>query len=1095
MHTPDVESVFHAALQAPDAAQAEQIAASCGDPALQARVERLLAARQACGDFLESPPSAAAVHRAICESGDQHRFSAGQRIGPYVLEQLIGAGGMCNVWLARRSDPQFNQPVAIKLLKPGMDSRELVRRFLVERQLLARLDHPHIARWLDAGTTDDALPYLVMEYVAGEPIVEFCDRRGCSLRQRITLFQTVCAAVHFAHQHLIVHRDIKPANILVTPDGRPKLLDFGIAKVLGHDLAIAMSAYTSAGQRLLTPDYASPEQVRGEPVTTASDVYALGVVLYELLVGQRPYQVDPAGHAALERIICETDPLPPSEMFLRSEAAGAAAARRQLSPRELRRQLAGDLDAIVGTALRKEPHRRYGSPGQLALDLDRHLSGHPIQARPDTLRYRAGKFGRRNRIAVAAAATTALSLVIALFVSVTHYQHAVSARTAAQAALATETTLRIRANAALLEAEWQAYVAAIAGAESSLRAHDAAAAQLQLELAPVGLRGWEWSHLLRRCDRSRAAHQRPGDSVTDVVILPGGREALAAGASGAIRRLDLRSGRCLEVSEGIGPPAGIIGLAVDRSGTRLACGLTNGDVRLLRTSDLAPLWTVTPPPGRRVSLDFSPDGSVLAVAHRNGIDLLSAENGQPVATLAWPRVVYGLAFSPDGAWIASTDRTREIAVWDVATGRLAQTLMSDAATAAALDFSDNGERLVVCGSDMGLHVWHVPSQCWKAALRGHDDDLIAVEVSPDGRRAFSASRDRTVRAWDLDTGQSVGLLMGHATMLSAIALSPDGGTVVSGDQAGDVRIWESEAADVREMRPRVSRLAASGCSRAIVACEPFEARVFPSCGAAPAARARSADALTSCAISGDGSTVVLGSARGGVSLWRSPFQSDPIPLEAGAALVHALAVSSDGAMGASSDAQGRLRLWRLAVRLPTPVDLRRVGRAASGPGHRGTVHSLAFSPDGGWLVAGEHDAGVEAWNVATGEREFVLPAEPGAKPVAFSRNGELLAAGMPSGAVRLYQFDRRGEYRLLECHAGGVCSVAFSPDGRRLATGSRDRTVRLWDVSTGHCVAVLHGPGAYVTTVAFTDVGRTLLSLHGERTVRIWDAADAASME
>ena len=384
------EELFHAAAALPGPERAEFLERACvHDPGLRVEVERLLAAHARAGDFIASPAIAGAVDWLPSEE-----TWSGRRIGPYRVLKEIGRGGMGAVYLAERADGQYEQRVALKLIKRGMDTEQVLARFRSERQILASLDHPNIARLLDGGSTDEGVPFFAMEYIEGEPIDAYVERQGLSVEDRIQLFLHVCGAVAYAHQHLVVHRDIKPLNILVTPEGTPKLLDFGIAKVL-HDGADDATS-TVTGMRLLTPEYASPEQVEGQHATTASDVYALGVVLYELLTGRSPYRLRSRAPLDVVAAVRTTDPERPS-------VAG--------STEKLRRRLRGDLDVILLTALRKEPARRYPSVEQFGGDLRRHLDGLPVRARPDTFRYRAGKFVRRNRGGVAAAAIVMLALV------------------------------------------------------------------------------------------------------------------------------------------------------------------------------------------------------------------------------------------------------------------------------------------------------------------------------------------------------------------------------------------------------------------------------------------------------------------------------------------------------------------------------------------------------------------------------------------------------------------------------------------------------------------------------------------------------------
>ena len=333
----------------------------------------------------------------------------GTRVGPYCLDKLIGEGGMGEVYLAHRADEQYKQQVALKRVRPGYRSLEMLRRFRVERQVLARLTHPNITQLLDGGIDDEGRPYLVMQYVEGLPITTFCDTHQLSIEDRISLFRVVCSAVQHAHQNLVVHRDLKPSNILVTKEGDVKLLDFGIAKLLNPDQEDLSMPITQSEMRLMTPEYAAPEQVKGDQITTATDVYALGVLLYELLTGRRPYRLKQKVQSEIERVICEETPSRPSTSILHADeqlvkggktVEQISRARRMGSSR-LRRALRGDLDNIVMMALRKEPDRRYVSAEQLSEDLSRFLNGRPVTAQKDTYQYRIRKFVRRNRVAVA----------------------------------------------------------------------------------------------------------------------------------------------------------------------------------------------------------------------------------------------------------------------------------------------------------------------------------------------------------------------------------------------------------------------------------------------------------------------------------------------------------------------------------------------------------------------------------------------------------------------------------------------------------------------------------------------------------------------
>jgi len=395
-HWQRIDELFYAALDLDPQARPAFLQQACGtNVELLKEVESLL---ESSGKTLGF------AGKAILQVARQQTVEpqpTGKRVGAYKLLRIIGEGGMGTVYLATRADEMYQQEVAIKLMHPGFGpSQGMLLRFSAERQILANLNHPNIARLLDGGMTADGLPYLVMEYVNGIAIDDYCRQNNISVDGRLQLFRTVCAAVEYAHKNLVVHRDLKPANILVNAEGSPKLLDFGIAKLL--DPQTRNLAVTRTSERLMTPEYASPEQMRGDQITTATDVYALGVLLYELLAGKRPFEMRTKSPLEVAQIICEQVPEPPSRAISASHERSAA---------ETARRIRGDLDNIVLMAMRKEPSRRYTSVGALSHDVQAYLTGYSVQARTDTWGYHAGKFVGRHRVAVPMAMLAVVALI------------------------------------------------------------------------------------------------------------------------------------------------------------------------------------------------------------------------------------------------------------------------------------------------------------------------------------------------------------------------------------------------------------------------------------------------------------------------------------------------------------------------------------------------------------------------------------------------------------------------------------------------------------------------------------------------------------
>ncbi len=386
-----IRELFNAAADLGPDERAALLEVQClGDEALRREVELLLASDSHSDTFGEHPVFAIPKNLV---SGNDEEEPTGRIFGAYQIIRQIGRGGLGAVYLAARADDEYRKEVAIKLIRRGLDTDDILRRFRNERQILAQLDHPNIARLLDGGTTDDGLPYFAMEYVKGETITAYCDLHRLRLRERLDLFRKVCAAVTYAHQNLVVHRDLKPSNILVASNGEPKLLDCGIAKLLSADDEVLLTQ-TAPGLRAMTPDYASPEQIKGEKITTASDTYSLGVLLYELLTGRKPYRLTIATADELSRAVLEQNPERPSTT---------------VHPNQ--KSLRGDLDNIVLMALRKEPERRYASVGQFSEDVRRYLEGLPVVAHQDTVPYRATKFIQRHKVGVSAAIVIALTLL------------------------------------------------------------------------------------------------------------------------------------------------------------------------------------------------------------------------------------------------------------------------------------------------------------------------------------------------------------------------------------------------------------------------------------------------------------------------------------------------------------------------------------------------------------------------------------------------------------------------------------------------------------------------------------------------------------
>ncbi|HST23483.1 MAG TPA: serine/threonine-protein kinase, partial [Blastocatellia bacterium] len=780
---------------------------TCADDIeLRSEVESLLAASEQSGNFIESPFLSAA------DLGDTDSISlAGQSLGPYRLLREIGQGGMGVVYLAVRADDEFKKQVAIKLVQPGPHNKDLLRRFRRERQILANLDHPNIARLFDGGTTERGVPYLVMEYITGTPITEYCDERKLSITDRLKLYRDVCAAVQHAHQSLVIHRDLKPSNILVTAEGDVKLLDFGIAKLLDTD-STSLGLDTTTGVPVMTPEYASPEQIRGEPVTTASDVYSLGIVLYELLTGHYPYRFKDRSLSEIIRVICEQEPELPSRAISRVETKPEQNGRPQTSvspetvsrtregkPEKLRARLRGDLSDIVLMALRKAPHHRYSTVEQLSEDIRRHLEGRIVLARKATLAYRASKFIRRYKTGAAVAMILLLTLLGGIFA-----------------------TLR-QANIARQEASKKRRLLYAAEMKLATQAWDTTNTGRLRELVEnqvprdgeEDLRGFEWRYLWRLYSHNGQLFRFQHDiDVLAIDYSPDGKMLVTGDNNGTLTLWDTVTGQ--QVVRLKAHEQCIRGVKFSFDGKMLATVSDDLAVKVWNTETLQGDATLRMQVNQARSMAFSADGKKLATGGMDGTSKVwDVASGRALVTIhASTDWVSTFVFSPDGKKLALQESLdMPVILWDAETGRKLRKLaipynepvmfLSDSKTlvltfhgtikflnvatgqvkatfsdrpALSVAISPNGRLLAVGGGDRTVKIWDIISGAVTATIKGHEGSILSVAFSPDGKRLATGSNDFTARVWDIATASEFGVAKTGNSVYS-LSFSPDGKTL------------------------------------------------------------------------------------------------------------------------------------------------------------------------------------------------------------------------------------------------------------------------------------------------------------------------------
>ena len=1089
-----VKALFDEAYDLPTATRVQWLAAACpDDDAVCTEVAQLLQAAAA-----DSPLE----HQQAAELLALPTTQPGQTVGPYRLLRELGHGGMGTVWLAERADGLHQEPVALKLVQSTFD-RETMSRFQRERELLARLNHPNIARLLDGGSTATGGLYLVMEYVAGQPITCYCRTHHLALTERLNLFRTVCAAVQFAHQNFIVHRDLKPDNLFVTASqegkgGTPKLLDFGIAKLLEHDGQDSVpSTLTRASRQPFTPLYASPEQIRNETITTASDVYSLGVLLYELLTGVRPYGATTDSLAEQIRAVTDTEPVRPSARV--AQQAADLAHFNEPALTRWQQRLRGDLDNIILKALQKEVSQRYATVEQLSDDLLRHLNGEPVTVRPATWRYRAGKYVRRNRAFVTMASLLALTLLTVAII----------------------TTWQLRASRTReRQQRYELYAADMrqAGAdwgEGNLVHMDELLERHRPGTPSDEWRGFEWFALwkLLHTEKFTLRHQ---SSTPTVVFTPDGKTLLTGSQHGYIERWNAGDGQSLGVFAKAA--TGIDRLQFFRDGTKLLVK-SNGNHQLSiwnylnQTKQLEfPLHSLNG--YGDLSFALAPDEATLLT--NIGIEpfhLWDVLTGRRVTTYKLPSsfqiaptgslIFTSAIFALDGAPLCLVRRGQYFELLDLRTQRSVARLDPQSNDPRALQlfnrgshlFSPDGTRYYLPTQDFRIRVWDakrggMPIQ----VLAGHDNQVETPVLSHDGKLLASGSNDRTLRLWDTQTGKLLVKITNESQTFSPTFSPDDRYLAAVCMRALRTKVWKVK--DLLSSPQAFDGVQTFGLSPdgKMLTHTASEGLGLRDLQTGQSLQAFTDSAFSPCQhydcarLSPDGKLIATRKdARQGSAEIRE-LASGKVFAELGGHTgpVSAVCFSPDGKTLATGAEGGQeIKLW----------DTETWQKRAKLTGHSiAVISGLDFSPDGSKLVSSSYDSTVRVWDVKSGKELFTLGDRNSWKLKArFSPDGKLLASADMNFTIKLWDAFSGRALQTLKGHANSVYIMAFSPDGKRLASGSDDHTVRLWDLQTGAELTALRGHTGEVWHLFFTPDGKTLVS-SGQDGTRIWRTATEAEV-
>ena len=956
--------------------------ACAGRPALRAAIEALLAAHEKVGHLRDDQGLTVdpASVEATPNPDDQapplgtttfHRPTSSTGIviaGRYALTEKIGEGGMGEVWVAKQSEP-VKRKVALKLIKTGMDSKAVLARFEQERQALAMMDHPNIARVFDGGMTPTGQPFFVMELVNGSPLTKFCDEARLTPKARLELFLPICQAVQHAHQKGIVHRDLKPANILVTSiDGRPvpKVIDFGVAKALTGKLTDE-SLSTQLGAVVGTLEYMSPEQagVSGEDIDTRADIYSLGVILYELLTGLRPIdgtRLRKATFMEMIRIIREDEPAKPSTRLSTDESLPSLAALRQTEPKRLLASLRGELDWVVMKCLEKQRHRRYETVNGLARDIERYLIDEPVEARPPSAGYRLRKFLRRNRGPVLAASLVVLALLGGIAGTIWGLIRAENRRAEAEQARDAESKRVEERDAALIreakrieerDAALEKRDAAIGKADRALdearyqldTSHfllalgaydngDVPLARQRLDAIDAKHRGWEWHYLRRQATGGIFTLEGHAGRVLSVAYSPDGTRIFTGSDDTTAKVWDARTGKFLLDLKGPRRHE-VNSVAFSPDGTRIATGGSDKTAKVWDARTGKSVLELKGLTGQVSSVAFSPDGTRIITG--------SGDFGKPGEAKVWDartgnllielkghtRPVLCVAYSPDGTRIATgggdTSESGEAKIWNARTGMLLLDLtrQTKLTSVCGVAFSPDSERIVTGCENGTAKVWDARTGTPQLGLPAHSSWVESVAFSPDGMRIVTCG-DNIARVWDARTGLRRAELKGHAGWLTSVAFSPDGEQVVTGSSDETAKVW-----DARTGTPKIELKSRKG-------------------------------EVTSVAISPDGTRIVTGTWDGIVQIWDAWTGTPRLELKGLSGSVLCVAFSPDGTRIATSGGVtshlGEAKVWDARTGMLL-LDLK---------GHTDTVSSVAFSPDGTSIATGSRDKTAKVWDARTG---------------------------------------------------------------------------------------------------------------------------------
>lgn len=1033
-------------------------------PVSPAAVERIILAvneNLRAGEPVTSPLASSRDADTLVEAG---AIIAGK----YKLLEPIGEGGMGAVWMAQQIEP-VKRLVALKLIKSGMDSKSVLIRFEAERQALAMMDHPNIARVLDVGATAAGRPFFVMELVKGTPITEFCDQRKLTPKQRLELFVPVCQAIQHAHQKGIIHRDIKPSNVLVAlHDDRPvpKVIDFGVAKAIGTPLT-DKTLHTAFEQVVGTPAYMSPEQATFNQldIDTRSDVYSLGVMLYELLTGTTPIERERFKKAAILemlRVVREEEPPRLSSRLSSTQARASIAAVRGTEPAKLSKEFRGELDWIAMKALEKDRARRYETANALARDIQRYLADEVVEARPPSMGYRVTKFVRRYKGRVVAASLILLALIGGLvgtsfgIIESANQKVANSLREQAEDARDGEKNARAEVERQREKLAAIEYGRTVQVAYQEWRDNNVAAAVSLLNSTDPKRRGWEWHYVHRLCHSDLLTLEGHMEGLSSALFSADGSRILTTSQDRTAKVWDAKSGAELSTMTMKGQTERLFSASFDADGSRI---VTSG-----RPDHTAKIWDVK-------------TGTVLQVLTGHSHDVVSA------------------AFGADGSRVVTGSWDKTAKVWDAKTGANLVTLKGHSAGVVSVSFSADGLRVVTGSWDTTAKVWDAKSSADLLTLRGHTSIIDSASFSRDGLRVLTGSQDGTAKVWDAKTGVNLLTLKGHSSHVWSASFSVDGEQIVTSSLDGTARVWDAKSgAELLILRGHTSRVTSasfnSDGSRVVTGSDDKTAKVWDAKTGADLTHKGLTGLVQTASFSADWSRVVTGHVDGTAQVSGVKAGAELLTLKGHTKIVHAASFSADGLRIVTGSADETAKVW----------DAKTGAELLTLKGNAGDVLCVRFDSDGSKVLTAHEGRIARLWDSRTGVELFILKGHTRMVWTAtFSADGSRVITGSEDGTAKVWDAKTGADLLTLGTHLtnpgqlDGVSAVAFSADGSRILTGSGDGVARMWDAKTGTELLTLRGHTEAVSSMSLSPDGSRLI-IGTAKSAKLWDVKTSVDL-